>query len=103
MSAFVTSNEITINIPPNGNFRDFAERIARIIDWDGRLTVKNSGFHFMIGISNDWWLDDRGFKPAQIIVSYRYGNKDFMAKLREVIIKLLNIEHLNQDVPEPPA
>jgi len=95
----VTATEIAFNVPSASDFYDYACWVARIIDYAGKLIPKEGGYAFMIGTSNDWWIG-YGYKPGEMIVARRYGDKEFMGKLREVLIKVMDLERFNPEEPE---
>lgn len=107
----VTSTEIRffVRVASSTATKDLQEilaRIARIIDWTGQFTEKDSGYKYMIGTSNDWWMDieeriqwgrikidDTTFVVAEIVVAHRYGNFKFMEGLRNTFLRLLSVEY----------
>jgi len=91
----VTAHEIRIRICTEDKFHEYACRIARLIDWRGLLIEKHDGYRWMIGTSNDWWLD-YGDVTSEIVIAYRYGSIEFMRSLFTVIVALLHLEHLNK-------
>lgn len=101
----VRQNEISIFfpnlVPPKTKEeweRKIIERLAKIIDWEGKLIEKTSGYRWMIGTSNDWWLD-RGEQENEFIIAYRYGDPAKMEKLRKVIVYILGLAEYNQIDP----
>jgi len=78
--------------------KDIAERVARIIDWQGLLIEKDHGYRWNIGSSNDWWMD-KGDHPDEFKVVHRYLSDADLGWVRVAIIRALRLEQFN-DLPE---
>lgn len=100
----VTATEIRFFVPVKNQqeLTDYIKRIGRIIDYSGEIYVKCDGYKYMVGTSNDWWIDIeddsqwsstsvKSIKLAEITIARRYPDKEFMENLRLVIMKLIRV------------
>lgn len=97
----VPSAEIMVQIPKRYNWEAALSRISRIIDWNGRYSKKESGYDYMIGNSNDWWMS-RGKRPGDLIIACRHPDIKLMTSLRDVIMHVLGADPAERN-PERPG
>ena len=73
------------------------ERIARIIDFDGKLYPSGAIDQYNIGPSNDWWLSVHEFDDNrdEVRISCRYPDLLLMTQLRAVIIYFVGLQGFN--------
>ncbi|MFA6593770.1 MAG: hypothetical protein WCT16_00785 [Candidatus Buchananbacteria bacterium] len=77
------------------DYRIYCERIARILDSEGKLFETETEGRFQIGAGNDYWIR-RGKFHNEFVVSCRYPDKNRMEILLKAIILLLDLKPYNQ-------
>jgi hypothetical protein len=100
-SSEVNGAQIKLQIPKRYNLEEVLSRIARIIDWNGRYSPQESGYDYMIGNSNDWWMS-RGERPCDLIIARRHPDIKLMTSLRDVIMHVLGADPAERN-PERPG
>lgn len=58
------------------------ERVARIVTWEPKIFVKESGYKYQLDTSNNWWAGKEG---DEFVLAYRYGDATQMQMLKSVI------------------
>lgn len=69
------------------------KRIAMMVVGTTEFYEQTDGYRWMLGTTNDWWMDRR--RAGAFLLAYRYGgggNAEFMLKLRDVIWWLFGTE-----------
>lgn len=73
--------------------------VAQIVQGTRVFFRQKSGYRWMLGRSNDWWMD-KDPQTGEFILAWRYGgggNTVHMQLLYHVILQRLLIEHFNEE------
>lgn len=87
---------ITINVNKfyQQNEAAFVERITLLITGKDKYFVKDQGYKYQLGVSNDWWIDR--LNDTTYLIASRYSGISDMLCLKSTIIHLLYLEDFNK-------
>lgn len=94
--------DIKFKVWPNAIEEDIIRRISCILTGSEEYYIKDSGYKYSLGSTNDWWMDR---DEKYYIIAYRassasYFDNTIMEKLRDSIIFLLHIKDYNIETLE---
>ncbi len=85
------SSEIKLLLPKRYEFKECLARVARVIDWSGRYYPQSSGYDYMIGTDNNWWMS-ASTRTNELIIARRYPDLELMKNLEAVLMHLLGAD-----------
>ena len=71
-------------------------RIAMFVTGTDHYWESDRGYRWQLGRTNDWKMDF-DFETLEIVVAYRYGVREKMSELRDVLVRIM---HFEDDHPE---
>ncbi len=95
-----SSNEIRFKINPNHikpeDIVYILERVAQIVIDTKRYYAQTSGYQWVLGTTNDWWMNFDA-TTNEFTLAYRYGHirQPEMQALRTTLIWLLGFKMFN--------
>ncbi len=78
---------------------DVVKYVARIVMGKEEFSEQSSGYKWMLGASNDWWMD-KDPETGEFILAWRNcggGNTAYMQLLYHVVLWRLGFEHFNEE------
>lgn len=77
---------------------DIVKSVAKMILGTEEFHEQRSGYKWMLGGTNDWWMD-KDPETGEFVLAWRYGgngNTAYMQLLYHVILWRLGLEHFNE-------
>lgn len=92
-------NSFKFKANPGWKDEDVVKFVARIVQGTEKFFKQPDGYKWMLGRSNDWWMD-KDPQTGEFILIWRSGwggNAIYMQLLYHVILQRLLIEHFNEE------
>ena len=98
----MASGEIKFWIQPDVDQHWLLQRLGWLILGSDDYQAKSSGYQYMLGRNNDWWVSFEEPKPkgTHVILAYRYADGVKMEALRTTILWRLGLERFSEKMEE---
>ncbi len=95
----LSGNRFSFRANPRWKDEDVVRSVARIVMDTEEFSEQLSGYKWMLGGSNDWWMD-KDPETGEFILAWRNcggGNTVYMQLLYHVILWRLGFDHFNEE------